>query len=414
VKVLYDISVLGLGHFHLRARTGIYRAIEQIAYGLAESKECEVAFCASQGNYAECLEYFRANTRWANRGAMSPYNLLFKMDSLTGHFSPRTFLYGALKRLRSGSNAALNRLPKVDLEKTDIYHSTFYPVPGKMRSSKKMKIFQTVYDLIPILHPEFFKFNEDHLIKKVLKAIGRDDFVICISESTKRDLCNYRKDIDADKVFVISLAASESFYQCTDHDRLSAVKRKYNIPADRRYILSVCTLEPRKNIEQSIRSFVRLITEQKIDDLCLVLTGTKGWDYNKIFKEISHSIQVKEKIILTGYVPDEDLAPLYSGAVMFVYPSFYEGFGLPPLEAMQCGTPVIASNTSSLPEVVSDAGIMVDPMDGDAVCQAMLDLYNKPSLRQTMSLKSLERAGQFSWKKCTLYTINAYKAALGN
>jgi glycosyltransferase involved in cell wall biosynthesis len=155
-----------------------------------------------------------------------------------------------------------------------------------------------------------------------------------------------------------------------------------------------------------------LIREQKIDDLCLVLTGAKGWDYDRIFGEIANSVDVQDKIILTGYVPDEDLSPLYSGALAFVYPSLYEGFGLPPLEAMQCGTPVITSNTSSLPEVVGDAGIMVAPTDSDALCQAMLDLYCSDALRRDLAQKSLLRAKQFSWQKTTRETINAYKKAL--
>ena len=114
---------------------------------------------------------------------------------------------------------------------------------------------------------------------------------------------------------------------------------------------------------------------------------------------------------MTGYVPDKDLAPLYSGAMMFVYPSFYEGFGLPPLEAMQCGVPVITSNTSSLPEVVGEAGMMVDPQDADELCQAMLKIYNSAEVRQKMSVDSLAQAQKFSWKRCAEQTIDTYKAA---
>ena len=143
-----------------------------------------------------------------------------------------------------------------------------------------------------------------------------------------------------------------------------------------------------------------------------MLVGTQGWDYNDIFEEIFKHEDIKKRIIITGYIPDEDLAALYSGALAFVYPSFYEGFGLPHLEAMQCGVPVITSNTCSLPEVVGDAGIMVDPTDADALCHSMLEIYNKSSLREAMSLKSIERAKQFSWEKCTQETLAAYKTAL--
>jgi glycosyltransferase involved in cell wall biosynthesis len=142
--------------------------------------------------------------------------------------------------------------------------------------------------------------------------------------------------------------------------------------------------------------------------------GTKGWDFDKIFQELSNLPTLKERVIITGYVADEDLAALYSGAMAFVYPSFYEGFGLPPLEAMQCGVPVITSNTSSLPEVVGDAGIMVAPTDADALCQSMLNLYASSDLRSKMSFKSIEQAKKFSWQNCTEQTIGAYQLALNS
>jgi glycosyltransferase involved in cell wall biosynthesis len=162
----------------------------------------------------------------------------------------------------------------------------------------------------------------------------------------------------------------------------------------------------------TIRTFARMVDQQNIKDLSLVLVGTKGWLYDEIFEELSRNAALKDRIIVTGFAANEDLAALYSGAVAFVYPSLYEGFGLPPLEAMQCGVPVITSNTSSLPEVVGEAGIMVSPTDEDALCQSMLDIYNSDSLQQTMSLKSIEQAKKFSWEKCMRETIDAYKTAL--
>jgi glycosyltransferase involved in cell wall biosynthesis len=121
---------------------------------------------------------------------------------------------------------------------------------------------------------------------------------------------------------------------------------------------------------------------------------------------------VRDRIVMTGYVAEDDLAPLYSGALAFVYPSLYEGFGLPPLEAMQCGTPVITSNTSSLPEVVGDAGIMVDPLDQDALCDALSRVHGSAALRRELSRRSLARARQFSWERCIDQTLAAYRTAL--
>jgi glycosyltransferase involved in cell wall biosynthesis len=156
-----------------------------------------------------------------------------------------------------------------------------------------------------------------------------------------------------------------------------------------------------------------MVQQENLPDLSLVLVGTKGWNYEKIFEEILAKPEIRDRIIVTGYADDEDLAAIYSGASVFVYPSFYEGFGLPPLEAMQCGVPVITSNTSSLPEVVGDAGIMVTPADADALCQAMLKICSDQALHQSLSVKALQRAQQFSWNACLEKTIGAYRLACG-
>ena len=173
------------------------------------------------------------------------------------------------------------------------------------------------------------------------------------------------------------------------------------------YVLSLCTLEPRKNIEQVLRCFVRLVRENPLPELSLVLAGTKGWDFERIFDEIKGAAEIRGRIIVTGYVDDDDLPALYGGATMFVYPSFYEGFGLPPLEAMQCGVPVISSNTSSLPEVVGDAGLMVDPADEAGLCQAMYRLCHEQSLREQLSARAVARARLFSWERCGRETVAA-------
>lgn len=167
-----------------------------------------------------------------------------------------------------------------------------------------------------------------------------------------------------------------------------------------------------KNIDHVIRCFVRLVTEEQISDLSLVLAGMKGWDYDRIFAAIEGAPQVKDRIIVTGRIDDEDLAALYSGALAFAYLSHYEGFGLPLLEAMQCGVPVITSNTSSLPEVAGNAGIMLDPTDADGLTHALLVLFQNEDIRNLMVQKSLARAQHFSWKRCAEDTIVAYKQAL--
>ena len=264
------------------------------------------------------------------------------------------------------------------------------------------------------LEPNLLKFDKNFNLKEALDSIDEETWVICASHSTKNDLCNYLKNkIDVNKIFVVYPGASDIFYPCLDMDKISITKKKYGIP-DSPYILSLSTLEPRKNIEHTIRCFLNLVQQEKIKDLYLVLAGNKGWNYEGIFQLITENKDLQERLIIIGYVQDEDLAALYSGALVFVYPSFYEGFGLPPLEAMQCGTPVITSNTSSLPEVVGDAGFMLDPLDQDGLSQSILQIYSDFSLRQVLSIKSREQAKKFSWSKCIQETITAYKQSISS
>ncbi|MCT7982337.1 glycosyltransferase [Laspinema sp. A4] len=369
LKILYDISVLGLGHYYPLAKTGVFRVVEKIATGLLASSEIDLKFCAVE----------------------SPRTFQWCQNYLLGH--PLL------------QNVTLSQSVYSEV---DLFHSPYYFLP--VEKNQRPKII-TIYDLIPILYPEFFQNCENHSLKQILSQLSPQDWAICISNHTKNDLCKYAL-IPPERVFVTHLAADQDiFYPCLDGTKVSETLKKYSIPQEN-YILSLSTLEPRKNIEGVIQAFAKLLREQNIEQLNLVLVGSKGWDFNTIFTEIENHKWIQKRIFVTGYVADEDLAALYSGALVFVYPSFYEGFGLPPLEAMQCGVPVITSNTSSLPEVVGDAGIMMDPTDIEGLSQAILTLYNQPDLRQAMSFKSLEQAKKFSWDKCINETIAAYKTAL--
>ena len=424
MKIIYDISVLGLSFYHNRARTGVFRVVENLAYGLANSEVCKLKFCSGYlwKTLNQSVNYLQVNPKLQATPFLSPgpqKGIYKNLNKFVEQINERNKINIGLKFLKKVScyitkyieyNPYL--LSLLEISHSDIYHSPFYPLPAYLDNYKSIQKFLTVYDLIPVLFPQFFEFNEDHVVKKALKSLESDAWAICISNSTKNDLCNYLKYLDPDRVFVTHLAASELFYPCSDFRLITNIKMKYCIPSDTPYILSLSTLEPRKNIELTIRCFAQLVEQEKVKDLNLVLVGAKGWNYDKIFAEMTNFPFIKDRIIVTGYVADEDLAALYSGALAFVYPSFYEGFGLPPLEAMQCGVPVITSNTSSLPEVVGDAGILISPTDTDSLCQSLLNIYNKPSLREAMSLKSIEQATQFSWGNFTQETINAYKTAI--
>ncbi|MDR1478731.1 MAG: glycosyltransferase family 4 protein [Planctomycetaceae bacterium] len=209
--------------------------------------------------------------------------------------------------------------------------------------------------------------------------------------------------ITENQVTVIPLGADECFRPCTDRSKIESVFQKYHLPKNIVYILSVATLEIRKNFDHVIRSFAAFIEKygDQFPSVQLVLTGVKGWLDKKIYNTYKGlKRKIRKRIIFTGYVDDADLPLLYAGAACFCYMSFYEGFGLPPLEAMQSGTPVITSNTSSLPEVVGDAGIMLYPNDVDGLVEAFYRVLTDENLRNEMIQKGLEQAKKFSWDRC--------------
>jgi glycosyltransferase involved in cell wall biosynthesis len=302
------------------------------------------------------------------------------------------------------------RLYSGELIKTNIFHSPWLPIPKAYTESQKARCVITVHDLIPVLFPDFFTEGNVNQFKKNLGSITPDTWIICNSNSTRNDLLNYHKNLSPEKVYVTYWAASSMFHPVNDEVLLKQVLKKHGIP-DSPYILTLATIEPRKNIAAVLHALRGLILQEKVGDLNLVLVGTKGWKYQEIIDFIESSPELASRVFFTGYIDDTDLAAIYSGAMVFVYPSLYEGFGLPPLEAMQCGLPVICSNTSSLPEVLGNAGILFDPDDIDALADAILNIYSNNAIRKELALKSIVQAGKFSWKRCVDQTISVYKKA---
>ncbi|HEY7785970.1 MAG TPA: glycosyltransferase family 1 protein [Pyrinomonadaceae bacterium] len=426
MEVIYDVSVLAQAQRYPKARTGVFRVVDNVARGLASSPECNLHFCVSE-SINEPIEFLSRDAQLRDvdlalsnsaRLKLTLYNQIHKLTDRV-ELAPSAMSATMFKTARKGVYSLANFighhgqvLRTKDLA-ADVYHSPFHPLPEQTRGQNGMKRFLTVYDLIPTIYPQFFETDLKELFAQILNSLRPDDFAFCISECTKHDLCNYRPDLDPARVFVTPLAASEVFFACTDTQRLSQTRSRYHIPEGAQYFLGLSTLEPRKNIEQLIKCFARLVKEEALDDLYLVLVGTHGWNYGGILTTLEKDEFLKQRIIVTGYVPDEDLAPLYSGSLGFIYLSLYEGFGLPLLEAMQCGAPLISSNTSAIPEVVGDAGLMFAPSDEDEICHAMLRLYKDQELRERMSRRSLERSRLFTWERTVSETIAGYKAALG-
>lgn len=417
MKVLYDISVLGLGHFVDKVRTGVFRVVEKGATALLNSALCDVAFCASDKNFSQC-EKFLSDVHGLNIRIRRPEDVISRVyESVQParyhvHAGGKHFLKNNLVRyLYHYGEQYVKTLSINDIRSSDIYHSPVRPIPSDIMSEKGINKFITIHDIIPLVYDDYVSRLSAESMTSIVSSIDKNTHVLCVSNHTRYDLLNYTKNIDHNKVHVIHLAADDRFYKSDNPAAVSYIYGKYNIPADKKYLLTLSTFMPRKNFPRTIRCFVNLLKETKIKDLCLVVVGAVEWDYEEILYAVEQAKEFRKNIIIAGYVPDEDLAPLYSGATAFLYLSMYEGFGLPPLEAMQCGTAVITSNRSSLPEVVGDAGIMVDPLDDEAICSAMLEVYSSSTLRERLERMSLDRAKMFSWEKYGSQMIAAYHQA---
>jgi glycosyltransferase involved in cell wall biosynthesis len=421
MKIIYEVSSLGIGHIDNRGRAGIFRMIESLMNELLEITSIDISFISCYNFFDSILteKYFqeekpelfnRIINAWESH-FISNHKYLSLLSTI--HSDDSRNLQNRIKRKTLAT--ILNLINKSAKKKKvndffDVYHSLFYPLTNNQEKIKSRYRAITIYDMIPYRLPHLFTKENCINFNKIINSINienENDYVFCISQSTKNDFCEAIK-IPEERVFVTHLGVSDKFIEQTDKEKIQQVNSKYKIP-NCPYILALSTLEPRKNNAHLIKCFFDLLEQEKLNDVYLVLVGQKGWLYEEIFQTVQKNVQLKDRVIFTGYVPDEDLSYIYSGASFFVYPSLYEGFGLPPLEAMQCGVPVITSNISSLPEVVGDAGILVNPINEDELCQAMLNLLSDSNLRDTLKHKGIERAKQFSWSKCAAETVEIYK-----
>jgi glycosyltransferase involved in cell wall biosynthesis len=264
----------------------------------------------------------------------------------------------------------------------------------------------TVHDLIFRHLPEHHKpLNRWYLNLALPLYCRRATHVIAISECTRQDLVA-AYGLPSEQITVIHEAADPRF-RPQPPDRVAAVRRRYGLPE--RYLLFVGTIEPRKNLTRLLHAFETLHDEGMTR--ALVIVGKRGWLYGDFFAELERS-PVRDAVLLPGFVPDEDLPAVYTGAQALVFPSLYEGFGLPALEGMACGTPVACSGTSSLPEVGGEAALYFDPTSEDDVVYTVRRLLSDPDLQDEQIRRGLERAAQFSWDRVAAETEAVYRAAM--
>ena len=266
----------------------------------------------------------------------------------------------------------------------------------------------TLHDIIPLRMPDtvsdkYLKIFNDELPKLIEYCEG----IITVSKFSKQDIAN-EFNFPEERIFVTHLAAEEIYIPINKVKCQNILRGKYKI--NNNFVLYVGGFSPRKNIIGLIEAF-SLIPSYNLDNTNLVITGKKGISYDK-YKRRAEELKIDDKVIFTDFIPLEDLPIFYNAAEMLVYPSFYEGFGLPPLEAMACGTPVIASNVTSLPEVCFDSALLINPYDVKALSYSMERILNDKQLMLDMIKKSLIRSMNFSWNSTALGTIDAYKTMI--
>jgi len=278
-----------------------------------------------------------------------------------------------------------------------------YYIPPGVKGKKVVMI----HDMAYMAYPETVNRKTYYMLKmNVKKAAKKADKIITISEFSKNEIMKYL-GIPAEKIEVMPVGVdTKVFHVCNDRDKIENTKSKYGIEGE--YILYLGTLEPRKNIVRMIDAYAKLKKEQK-DVPKFVFAGRKGWMYDEIFEKVKE-YGLEEDVIFTGYIDQGDAPLLMNGASAFLFVSLYEGFGMPVLEAMACGTPVITANAASMPEVIGDCGLLADPMSADSIKECMAKIVNREVDIEDMTKRALERCEMFTWEKAAEKVMEVFES----
>jgi glycosyltransferase involved in cell wall biosynthesis len=418
MHVVLDVNILGKGYVAEANRTGIFRATEMLVRALLRRDDLTFSVAAEHSwvNELQLILYDRDRGNHLgsrlHRAWRHP-----ECDDEEGLAMIARILADEQVRTDSSRDRTMLTLMNATARRVSlpgpfqVVHSLRTPLPPPSRIPATARVL-TVHDLIPLLHPEWMYQDAEREIRAIMASVDpHRDFVIANSEATAADVAALLP-MSRERIFVTPFAADAGvFHRETSSERIEQARRRYGIlPGP--YLLSLGTVEPRKNLPRLLRCFFRLAEADAFSDLQLLLVGPTGWKTEEIFSTIESRPELRSRVRLAGYVPDADLAALYSGARAFVYPSLYEGFGLPVLEAMQCGAPVVTSNTSSMPEVAGDAAVCVPPADGDALYDALRRLLSDDAWAAELGRRGLERSRRYSWDLTAEATIQAYRCML--
>lgn len=406
INLLYDATVVCNIMTKNSSRSGIFFVAYNVLLELLKRPEYNIYLYADDliklrevvENYAEfvgCKIYkFSFLQEWV------AYFRNLKNENKSNHgLSLLRAVYGLmasiLKKCYKLSEKAVN------MQDIDVFFSPMNAVPDVIRYNKHIKCYTILHDVIPIADECKYLNWQAKWFHKLIKSINKKDYYFANSEFTKQDFIKYVPNINEENISVIPLSTGKPYKQIQDEKELDRVRLKYNIPQDKKYIFSLCSLNPRKNLLFSIRNFLKFLEKNNLEDFVIVLGGAYFDGFEKVMNDnLREYGNIENKILRIGYVDDDDLSALYSGAEMFLFPSLYEGFGMPVLEAMQCGLPVICSNCTSIPEVIGDCGIQIDPHNDEEMVNAIEKMYFDREFRSQCIQRGFERSKLFTWEKC--------------
>lgn len=423
MKILFDATHIAQSIVHPEFQTGIFRYGVEFLKTVNSNGFKSTIICGLSGEDSFECDFLAQRLRESlphlnNQIATFPKNLFgFNYRSLIRTLFSRkekpTPFSGLLRKLAVGLRSVAGSLKQRFLTGTDfdvIHRPSPHLIPCESMAGVPRVV--TIHDVLPVKHP--FLFRKDLVIRftEAFQSIQFDrELILCDSQATRDDVLSIFP-ASPERCWIVPLAAADHFYPMKDPALVGAVLTKWGIEADQ-YLLSVATLEPRKNLPLLVRCYKEMVQAGEIKNCPLVLVGGPGW--GGVQEQIKRLIEGYEmNFVITGRVADDELRALYNGARAFIYIPCSEGFGLPPLEAMQCGTPVVVSKARSLTEVVGDAGVQVDLENELTLRQAILKVLTNDDLRLDLRAKGLDRARGFSWKQTAELTFEAYRYAFEN
>lgn len=409
MRVLYDVT--NLSHIHCAKGAngaGIFRATEQLGQAIAASKRVDLRLSSAPAELSKAERYLLETQAFdpdrlvvpvPGGGGVAPFASLRASDPggaleeyVAANYSPELVVSSGEFDVRHINWRGFDRFPQFD----------------------QTPMVALVHDIIAVRNPEWFyepgspNTIGDHLTQ-FIGSVGPRHFLITTTDTVRNDVLSHFTNVSPEQVHVVPLGVSSNFRPDVEADKVAAARSRYGIPEGMRYVLCVNTLEPRKNMAVALEAYRQLIRQPGFDDVALVLVGSRGWLAHDIDASLD---QGGGTVVATGFVPDSDLAAVYAGASVFLYPSLDEGFGLPVLEAMKCGLPVVCSDRPALLEVGGDAVISRGPRNVESLAEAVAAVLSSPETAARMGSSGLLRAAQFTWERAAEAAIDVYEEAV--